>query len=343
MAQGKEPLVSICIPAYNGEIFVKRVLESCLRQTYRNIEIVFVDDKSTDGTLEIAQAYAKEDERLKVYQNERNLGAAENFLRSFKLAHGFFVQHLGIDDWIDPDHIEKKVEIFQRFPDTAFVTSAVVFYIKNGDGSFQLKNKMTCRPGIYSSDFVFKHFYLEKYRGLIGLIAMARRDDMVSNFLTNIPNQYGYENFYQRSAQAIDIAVFLGILAAYRSMCFLDNIFYNALVHEKRISAGHAEEKKYTAYVIKSQHVDSLCYGHFLKNKAPQYFSRYKVFGGANVIATILFSVLRSYRFNFREVVQNLKIFFKGYSSFEKVLVAIYIPWRIIERGGSWIRRSYNN
>lgn len=343
MSNNEEILVSVCIPVYNGEIFVRRALQSCLNQTYKNIEVVLVDDKSQDNTLKIAQEYAAKDKRIKIHKNESNLGAAGNFLQSFKLANGYLVQHLGIDDWLDEDHIEEKVKIFKQFPDVAFITSAVAFYKRDESGDFHLKNKMISKPGFYSADFVFKNFYLEKGRGLIGLISMGRRDDVVKNFLTNLPNKWNYDHFYEKGAQAIDIFVFLNILVQYQRMYFLDKVFYNALVHERRLTAYYLSDLKRTlAYVIKSNHADFVCYTYFFANKAPQYLTRYKILSGANVLVAVLFCILRLYRMNFKESVGNLRNFFEDYSLLEKFLVMIYTPWRIAERGILWLERNYS-
>lgn len=72
-------LVSICIPAYNNEKDIKGTLESLLEQTYKNIEIVVVDDASTDSTAAIVESI--KDDRIHLYRNEKNLGMAGNWNR----------------------------------------------------------------------------------------------------------------------------------------------------------------------------------------------------------------------------------------------------------------------
>lgn len=72
------PLVSICIPTYNGARYLEACLDSALTQTFRDIEVLVVDDQSTDESCQIAQAYARQDRRVKVVGNKHNLGLVWN-------------------------------------------------------------------------------------------------------------------------------------------------------------------------------------------------------------------------------------------------------------------------
>lgn len=94
------PKVSILIPAYNSEPYIRRCLDSAINQTYRDIEIICVDDASKDNTFSIMQEYAKKDKRIQVYKNKRNLGipANRNFL--INKAQGEYFFFLDSDDWM---------------------------------------------------------------------------------------------------------------------------------------------------------------------------------------------------------------------------------------------------
>lgn len=84
----KQPQVSIGMPVYNGEQFLKDALDSILAQTFDNFELIISDNTSTDNTQEICKAYSAKDQRICYYRNEKNLGAAWNFNRVFELARG---------------------------------------------------------------------------------------------------------------------------------------------------------------------------------------------------------------------------------------------------------------
>ncbi len=97
--------VSIVVPTYNHAQFVCRAIDSCINQTYSPVEIIVVDDGSTDDTRERLQPYAS---KIRYhYQANRGLGAARN--AGISLAQGEFIQLLDADDTIDPDKIEKQI------------------------------------------------------------------------------------------------------------------------------------------------------------------------------------------------------------------------------------------
>ena len=102
----KETLFSVAMATYNGERFIKEQIDSILRQTIQNIEIVICDDCSTDSTWEILKEYAKDDFRFKIYRNETNLGFCKNFEKAISLCHGDYIALSDQDDvWMD-NHIE---------------------------------------------------------------------------------------------------------------------------------------------------------------------------------------------------------------------------------------------
>jgi len=105
------PLVSICVPTYNGERYLRECLDSILQQTYSNYEVLMVDDCSSDDTFIIAQAYAVKDNRIKLFKNEQNLGLVGNWNRCVKLAQGKWIKFVFQDDLITPTCLEKMVEI----------------------------------------------------------------------------------------------------------------------------------------------------------------------------------------------------------------------------------------
>ena len=66
--------VSICIPTYNGNLYLEETLSSVLNQSYSDFEVIIVDDQSTDNTWSIIQEFSRHDHRIKTYKNEKNLG-----------------------------------------------------------------------------------------------------------------------------------------------------------------------------------------------------------------------------------------------------------------------------
>jgi glycosyltransferase involved in cell wall biosynthesis len=91
-------LVSIAMCTYNGAVHLNEQLDSLIRQTYPNLEIVIVDDCSTDNTPEVVKEYAQKDNRIKFYQNEKNLGYNKNFERAVQLTTAAYIAISDQDD-----------------------------------------------------------------------------------------------------------------------------------------------------------------------------------------------------------------------------------------------------
>lgn len=103
--------VSILIPTYNGEKYIKETIDSCLNQTYPNIEIIVIDDCSIDNTVNILKQYDKE---IKLYLNEQNQGISKNVNKGVDLLTGEYFILLGHDDLLSKDHVKIMVNEFDN-------------------------------------------------------------------------------------------------------------------------------------------------------------------------------------------------------------------------------------
>jgi len=112
MNQKSNPLVSVLIPTYNSELYIKDTLESILNQTYKNLEIIIIDDASTDSTLKIVKKY--KDKRIKIYINNKNLGIAKNMNKGIRLSNGKYLAIMDADDWSYPYRIEEQVKLMEK-------------------------------------------------------------------------------------------------------------------------------------------------------------------------------------------------------------------------------------
>ena len=96
--------------AYNSEKYIEKAIQSCIDQTYKDLEIILVEDCSTDGTLEIIKSKAIEDNRIRLITHERNMGAGWARRTGIDAATGEYFITIDSDDWIDPDFIESLVD-----------------------------------------------------------------------------------------------------------------------------------------------------------------------------------------------------------------------------------------
>lgn len=112
------PKVSIGLPVYNGEKYLRAALDCILRQDYVDFEVVICDNASSDGTEAICRDYAARDSRIRYTRNEQNIGASGNYKRVFELSRGEFFKWASHDDEFDPSLVRRCVETFAKSPAT---------------------------------------------------------------------------------------------------------------------------------------------------------------------------------------------------------------------------------
>ncbi|MEA5596977.1 glycosyltransferase family 2 protein [Rivularia sp. UHCC 0363] len=132
------PKVSIIIPCYNPGMMLERCLNSCFEQTYPNIEIIIVDNNSTDGSIEVARQLAANSSYRVIFTSCHNQGQNNAFNHGFTLAKGDYIQWLDADDELMPDKIELQVKALEQNPDfdIAYGDWEYCFYkslVKKGD------------------------------------------------------------------------------------------------------------------------------------------------------------------------------------------------------------------
>ena len=97
-----EDLISVIVPVYNVEAYLDRCMYSVLNQTYQNLEILLIDDGSTDGSPALCDAYAAKDRRIKVL-HKPNGGLSDARNAGLALAQGAYIGYVDSDDWIESD------------------------------------------------------------------------------------------------------------------------------------------------------------------------------------------------------------------------------------------------
>jgi glycosyltransferase involved in cell wall biosynthesis len=125
-----KPLVSICIPAYNAEQFIAETLESALRQTYPNIEIIVSDDDSSDRTAEIVRE--REPQGVRLLGQPRNLGRYGNCNAVIRTSSGKYVLKLDADDLIEPEHVAEQVAVMEAHSEVVFAHCACRLVDRDG-------------------------------------------------------------------------------------------------------------------------------------------------------------------------------------------------------------------
>ncbi|MBN2161945.1 MAG: glycosyltransferase [Pontiellaceae bacterium] len=151
-------LVSIVIPAYNAAGIVKKAIDSVLAQTYRPLEIIVIDDGSTDETGRVCRGYG--DCIQYVYQSNQGASAARN--HGIRLARGEYIGFLDSDDHYLPEKISELVGLFEEFPEAGAVTGAFIQKTEAGE-------RITPEPGLVFGDDEIQRgiidYFMCEYRG----------------------------------------------------------------------------------------------------------------------------------------------------------------------------------
>lgn len=125
-----EPLISVIIPVYNVEEYLRQCLDSVINQTYRNLEIILVDDGSTDSSGIMCDQYALTDSRIKVI-HKKNGGLSDARNVGLNNCHGEYIGFVDSDDWISHNMFEQAyIAIEKENADVCFFHSAYVYYDK---------------------------------------------------------------------------------------------------------------------------------------------------------------------------------------------------------------------
>ena len=156
-----EPLVSVCIPAYNSSVYIKRTMESVLEQNYKNIELVVIDDQSKDNTVEIVESV--KDPRVRLVKNEKNLGMTGNWNKCLAEARGDYIKLICADDVLYKDSIEKELGALLAHPEVTLVMSDTALIDENGKrtGCFKRYPKSGLLDGkkVAKRALIFKSFF----------------------------------------------------------------------------------------------------------------------------------------------------------------------------------------
>jgi len=123
--------LSIGVPVYNGERFLRKTLDSLLAQSYQDFELIISDNASTDDTQKICTAYAANDPRIRYFRSPVNQGAAWNINRLVELASGEYFKWAMADDLCKPELVARCVEVLDRDPNAVLACVRTIFIDEN--------------------------------------------------------------------------------------------------------------------------------------------------------------------------------------------------------------------
>ena len=240
------PLVSILIPTYNRPEYLRRAVESCLAQTYQNLEVVITDNSTNDQSAKMMAGYS--DPRLRYFSNEGNIGAVKSSNRAVELSRGKYIKFLMDDDLLKPRCLELMVDGLEKNP-TAAMAMAPMDLIDEDDRR------------IYPIFYVFRRMdYRYRYQVGDGFVDRKKilRDYLVRDYPCCVPSGMMFRGDALRAAGPFDAkADFAGDL----DMCMRIAPHYDSYYIDEVLSSWRYTTACHTASIHQTGlHIEAFYY-----------------------------------------------------------------------------------
>lgn len=234
-----KPFVSILIPVYNREQYISDCINSALNQTYTDIEIVIVDNASTDSTWNICQNFSKRDARVKVFQNKTNIGPVLNWKRCAELAQGYYSKILFSDDALDKTAVEKLVSSMTNDVSFTYANAKIGPNWENSEEKY-MNHQSLIKPNKYYK------LLIEENAPLSPCAMMFRTKDLNENIKASIPTKQSHD--YSMHGAGPDILISLLISKHYNYIHHINEPLVLFRNHSGSISVLNTDNEVIDSY-----------------------------------------------------------------------------------------------
>lgn len=195
MAMTTRPKVSVLLPAYNAEKYLPEAIESILKQSYQDFELLVVDDCSTDSTWQVIQKYANLDSRVVAIQNQKNLKLSGSLNVAIAHANGDYLARMDADDWSYPDRFQKQVTYMDANPEVGIVGGSM-------EVCDELLNVVSTRRYHQTDDDIRRHLF--RYSPFSHPLIMIRKSviDEVGGYRDKFNPAEDYELYFRVGKRA---------------------------------------------------------------------------------------------------------------------------------------------
>lgn len=239
-------LVSIVIPVFNRRHLIEDTLQSALAQTYENVEVVVVDNASTDGTWEVLQAAATADSRLRVYRNPTNIGPVRNWRAGIDKAAGTYLKILWSDDLLHENCLAELVPLLTD-ESVGFAFSAVTFFNDDKPGSSSTHYRYL-PPGLHAAEKFVEGALLSRDLPVSPGCVLLRTADARANLRVDIPNSIGSD--FASHAIGNDLLLLLLTANGYDKVAVADRPLSFFRAHRSSISTESTPSRLFIHYSI---------------------------------------------------------------------------------------------
>lgn len=233
--------ISVIIPVYNTAAYLPKCLDSICRQTYRNLEIICVDDGSTDGSEKIVEDYKKKDSRIKVI-HKSNGGESSARNAGLRSSTGEFVAFVDCDDWLEPVMYEKMMIAMRE---NALDMVACSYYWETDKESSLVGNNYPVSKEVFGRSELFQYVYIrDHYRGVTSWIwcKLFKRNLLYKN--------EKMLEFNENLRFGADLIFFLHAAVNAKRICYLEDAFYH--YYQRDNSTAHTKDLDVAFDIVKA-------------------------------------------------------------------------------------------
>lgn len=221
--------ISVIIPVYNVKEYLEKCVDSVLNQTFSDLEILLINDGSTDGSNIICDEFEKKDSRIKVYHKENGgLSDARNF--GLLKSTGDYIVFLDSDDFIKEDAYEKFMEEICMDKSLEIVVGNVLDYFSDGTAFYKTKEKFSHKNNVTGTEFMVQSIKNKSYSS-VSVQGIYKKSFLINNKL-----------FFKKGILHEDELWMPKVLISAKNVKYTDNDFYMHLQREGSIT--HREDKK---------------------------------------------------------------------------------------------------
>ena len=301
-----EPLVSVIVPVYNVSAFIDRTLDSLVKQTLREIEIICINDGSSDDSLERLLAFAATDNRISVYTQE-NCGLSATRNRGIRQASGKYLYYMDSDDLLEPETLEVLTgELEENNLDSLYFNACIFCEDTDCDTTLRAYEHYYDRngtySGVYTGEELMEAMLSNKDYKPSACLQICRRDFFLENDLWFINGITHEDNIY----------TFKAMLCAGRTS-MLDRPFFNRRIRKDSI-------------MTTPKHFHNV-YGYFISYTSMiQFYTGYcQDHQGSDAIMNLMYDLLNNARHIYSRLPQEQKKCYIGLSDYNRVLFRLYI------------------
>lgn len=272
-----DPLVSICIPTYNGSNYIREAMESAISQSYSNCEIIVSDDKSKDNTLEIIETFRAESPfHIHVFHHDP-FGIGANWNNCVKNANGDFIKFLFQDDVLEKDCVEKMICTFQKDSSIGLVASKRKFIVDQNMGS-SARNWIEKYKNLQiqfeeGNEYTYFNKSIFKRRDFFKSPMNKIGEPSVTMFRKSIINEVGY--FDENLKQILDYIFYYKVLKRY-SIVTINEPLVSFRIHKDQTTNVN-RNREIKDYEIYNKLLYNEFYPYLHPNKQKELRNKYSI------------------------------------------------------------------